>query len=82
MQGYADLFAPPRYRTDTAVLRETHAWIEAFIAEHNYPPTVSEVAGGLHLTKSGAYGRLRKMQARGWISRDRGKRSIALRGAK
>lgn len=85
MDGYNSLIdsisRPSPYPDDSeSALRSTYRWIEAFIGQKHYAPTIFEIASGLSIKYDAARNRLLKMEQRRWIGRDGRIRSIVLRG--
>ncbi len=56
---------------------EVYSFIERFIAENRYPPTIREVSGAFHISVKGAYDHIESLQKKGWIRRT-GNRSRSL----
>lgn len=50
---------------------KTFQFIEAYIAQFGYPPSLAEVASALGLAKSNAAKRLDSLQRAGWITRQK-----------
>ena len=54
-------------------IEPTYAFIADFIADKHYPPSVREVSQGTGLKYTTAYSHILRLQARGWIKRDKGR---------
>lgn len=57
---------------------ELYRWIENFIQQHRYPPTVREMATGLGVNINAITSRLKVMIRKGCVKRDAGARAIRL----
>ena len=53
--------------------KETLLFIKKFTDEHNYAPTIQEIADACNISKSGAYGRLMTLEKNHYISMEIGK---------
>ena len=82
MRGYSDVSGATTPSPAHPILKEIYRYIENFIAQEHYPPTIFEIAGAFGLRADAARRRLLEMERLGWIVRDGRKRSIVLKGMK
>lgn len=47
--------------------KEVFSFIETFLAEHHYPPTVREIAGNFEISVKGAYDHLKALERKGML---------------
>jgi hypothetical protein len=83
MHGYSTLRIPDSViapDVQWAAMAITYAWLERFVAEHNRPPAIFEIALGRNISYAAARGQLELMQYRGWLRRDTPGRSIEFKG--
>ncbi len=58
---------------------EVYAFVERYIEEHGYAPSLREIAAGCYLGTSSVLRHLDKLEALGWIAREPGRaRSLTL----
>lgn len=56
--------------------RQVHEFVVAYIREHQYPPSMSEIAEAVGRSASTVFATLRRLQEKGWITLDGGPRRL------
>lgn len=62
-------------------LRQTYHYIQSYHDRRGVMPTQREIGKAFGLTPTGAHDRLKRMEARGWLSM-KGRQAIVLKGMK